>query len=174
MLINPTMLKGGGRASDRRGFTLMEIMAVLLIMSICAVVGLDSIATFEANERAERGAREALAYFRYARHLAVTTGKSAKVEINTTAKTVAVYWMSNGTTWDATPVTHSMASGGQLQLNFATSPEIKGTTISVSPATTSFIFSSLGACETRATITFTFGNKAKTLVIPMVGDPQVY
>jgi prepilin-type N-terminal cleavage/methylation domain-containing protein len=159
---------------SRRGFTAMELLIVLLILSITSVIGIDAIATFEANQRAERGARETLAFFRYARHLAMTTGKQAKVEIDTVNKTISVYWKSNGVAWDATPVAQSMASGGIMKLDFANSREIKGTSLSVNPAgTTSFVYSALGACSIRATLTFTYGTKAKDLVVPMVGDPQL-
>jgi Tfp pilus assembly protein FimT len=152
----------------------MEILLVLLILSITSVIGIDAIATFEANQRADRGARETLAFFRYARHLAMTTGKSAKVQIDPANKTIAVYWMSNGTSWDASPVAQSMASGGTMKLDFANSGEIKGTSLTLNPAgTTAFTYNALGACSSRSTLTFTYGSKAKDLVIPMVGDPQL-
>jgi Tfp pilus assembly protein FimT len=152
----------------------MELMIVLLILSITSVISIDTIATFEANQRAERGARETLAYFRYARHLAMTTGKQAKVEIDTTHKTISVYWKSNGSTWDATPVAQPLAAGGIMKLDFANARDIKGNALSVNPAgATSFVYSALGACSVRATLTFTYGSKSKNLVVPMVGDPQL-
>ena len=157
-----------------RGFTAMELMIVLLIMSITMVLGTDSIASFEANQRAERAARETLAYFRYARTLAMTTGKNAKVQIDTTQHTVAVYWMSNGSTWDATPASASMAVGGTMSMDLDTRQELVGTTFTVTPAgTTSFIYNALGSNATSATLTFTFGSKSKVLTVPSVGDPQV-
>src|SRR5689334_1501060 len=94
----------------RRGFTVMELVLVLLILAITSALGIDAVSTFEANQRADRGARETLAFFRYARHLSMTTGKSAKIEIDTVNKTISVYWKSNGVSWDATPVAQSMAS----------------------------------------------------------------
>jgi Tfp pilus assembly protein FimT len=152
----------------------MELILVLLILSITSVISIDTIATFEANQRAERGARETLAFFRYARHLAMTTGKQAKVEINSANRTICVYWKSNGIAWDAAPVAQSMAPNGTMKLDFATSPELAGISLSVTPSgTTSFIYSALGACNVRATLTFTCGTKAKSLVVPMIGDPQL-
>src|SRR6476660_9074196 len=102
------------RQAGRRGFTAMEMLVVLIIMSIVTVLGIDSVATFEANQRSERAARGCLAFFRYARNLALTTGKSAKVQVDTTNHTLAVYWMSNGSSWDATPVSANFVSGGSM------------------------------------------------------------
>jgi Tfp pilus assembly protein FimT len=157
-----------------RAFTTIELLAVLLIMSIVSVLGIDTVATFEANQRADRAAREALGFFRYARTLALTTGKNSKVQIDTSAKTLSVYWMSNGTSWDANPVSVSFVSGGIMLLNFAHAPELKGTSFTVTPSgTTAFVFGPTGACATAGTLQFTFGTKAKSLVIPSVGDPQL-
>jgi hypothetical protein len=67
-----------------------------------------------------------------------------------------------------------MASGGTMQLNFATARELQGVSLSVNPAaTTAFTYNPLGACSVNATLTFSLGTKSKRLVVPMVGDPQV-
>src|SRR4051794_13535147 len=96
----------------RRGFTVVEVMIVLLIMSIIAVLAIDAISGFEANQRADRAARESLAAFRYARTLAMTTGKTTKVSVNTTTGNIAVYWMSNGTSFDTTPAATGLTATG--------------------------------------------------------------
>src|SRR4051812_48054706 len=82
-----------------RGFTMLELMLVVLIMSILSVAGMDAISSFEANQRADRAARESLTAFRFARGLAMTTGKKAKVVVDTAARTISIYWQSNGTTY---------------------------------------------------------------------------
>src|SRR4051812_40645386 len=64
----------GRRRAPARGFTMLELMLVILIMSILSVAGMDAISTFEANQRADRAARESLTAFRFARGLAMTTG----------------------------------------------------------------------------------------------------
>jgi len=157
-----------------RGFTAMELMIVIMIMAIVASLGVDTISTFEANQRAERAARESLALFRYARYLALSTGKSSKVEIDTSAGTLAVYWMSNGTSWDATPVSHSMFSGNVMQMALSSMRETNGVAMTVTPAgTTSFVYGALGSCATSGTVRFSFGTRSKTLTIPPVGDVQV-
>lgn len=162
------------RPCPRRGFTLLEVLITLVIIAITAVISVDTIATFEANQRADRGAREAVGFFRFARHLAMTTGKTAEVRINTTTRTLGVYWMSNGTSYDATPYAQSMAAGGQMVINLATQNELAGTTLSVVPGNaTDFAYGPLGSCSTTATITFTIGSHYRTLVVPKVGDPTI-
>src|SRR5688500_18819078 len=75
----------------RRAFTVVELMIVVLILSILSVTAMDAVATFEANQRADRAARESLAAFRFAKGLAMSTGKKAKVVVDTTARTVSVF-----------------------------------------------------------------------------------
>ncbi len=157
-----------------RGFTLVEMIIVILILSIVYVMGMDTIATFEANQRADRAAREILAFFRFARQLAMTTGNNAKVQVNTAGNSFAVYLMSNGTTWDAAPYPQAMASGGTMKISLNTARELAGTTISVNPpATTAFIYQPLGTCTATGTVTFTYATKTKSITIPAVGDPQI-
>jgi prepilin-type N-terminal cleavage/methylation domain-containing protein len=162
------------RLRPRRGFTLLEVLITVTILAITAVISVDTIATFEANQRADRAARETVAYFRFARHLAMTTGKTAEVRISTTNRTIGVYWMSNGTSYDATPYTQSMAASNQMLINLGTQRELSGTTLSVAPTTAlDFAYGPLGSCSTAATITFTFGSRTRSLVVPKVGDPIV-
>ena len=158
----------------RRGFTLLEMMIVVTLMAITAVISIDTIATFEANQRADRACREALGFFRFARSLAMTTGKTAEVRLDFTAHTFAVYWQSNGTSYDATPYAQSMVAGGLMIINLGTERELAGATMSVTPAgTTDFAYGPLGSCATSGTLTFTIGSRSKSLIIPKVGDPQI-
>jgi prepilin-type N-terminal cleavage/methylation domain-containing protein len=156
----------------RGGFTVMEILITVTILAITAVISIDTIATFEANQRADRAAREALTFFRFARHLAMTTGKTAEVRLDTSAHTFAVYWMSNGTSYDATAYPQNMIAGGKMVIDLDTERELAGATMSVSPAgTTDFAYGPLGSCSVSGTITFTIGSKTRSLVVPKVGDP---
>jgi prepilin-type N-terminal cleavage/methylation domain-containing protein len=82
MTVESIGCRGAGIHRRGRGFTVIEMMMVILVMSILAVIGLDAVATFEANQRADRAAREALAAFRFAGILAKNTGKKAKVVLD--------------------------------------------------------------------------------------------
>ncbi len=115
-----------------------------------------------------------LSFFRFARHLAMTTGNSAKVHIDTTNSVFAVYLMSNGSTWDATAYAVSMAPNGIMQITMPTERELAGTTVAVTPAgTTDYIYQPLGTCTVTGTVTLTYGTHIKTITVPAVGDPQI-
>ena len=158
----------------RRAFTIIEMLIVILIMSIVSVLGMDTISEFEAGQRAQRASLEILAFFRYARNLAMTTGNNAEVKLDTVNNTFAVYLMSNGTSWDTTPYAQSMTSGGTMLINLNAERELSGVTMSVAPTTaTAFIYQPLGTCTVTGVISFTFGSKVSTVTVPAVGDPQV-
>ncbi len=157
-----------------RGFTAMELMVVLIIMAIVATIGCDTASEFEAAARPDRAAKECGLAFQYARQLAMTSGKNTKVTFDTTANAFSVYWMSNGTSWDATPVANPMAQGGVYTITMNSASEINGNTISLSPAgTTAFTYNSLGNLDNATTVTFQYGGKSKTLNVYRTGDPQV-
>ena len=151
---------------------MMEMLAVLLILAIGATMSIDMIASYEGTTRAERAARESIVFARYARNLAMTTGKSAELKVDTASGTFSVYWQSNGSTWDTTPVTQGMTGSGTMSINMTTQRDLANTTMTVTPAgTTAFVYTALGACSTAGTLSFTCGTVSKTVTISTVGDP---
>ena len=155
-----------------RGFTITELTLVMLIISIISVLGMDAVSSFEANQRADRAARESLACFRYAKSLALTTGKKAKVAVSTTNGTLSVYWMSNGSTYDLTPVATGSTASGQWVVNMNNSRELMGTAISLNPTTTTYFeYNALGTCGQTGAVSFTYAGRVKSLTVNHVGDP---
>ena len=152
---------------------MVEVLLVLLIMSIIAVLGMDAIAEFEAAQRADRAARESLAFFRLARNVAMTTGKKAKVVVDPAGNLVSVFWQSNGTSYDTTAYVNGMTSTGTSVLNINTSRDLVGTAITAPATTANFEYSALGNCSQSGTVTFFFGGHTKSLVIASVGDPTL-
>jgi prepilin-type N-terminal cleavage/methylation domain-containing protein len=162
------------RRPARPAFTLIELMLTLLIMSIIAVLGMDAISEFEATQRPERAARESLAFFRSARNIAMTTGKKAKVVINTANRTVSIYWQKNGSTYDTNPYATSMTATGTAVLNLNSNRELVGTSVTVTPATTpEFEYSALGTCDKKGQVYFSYGGRTKYLDVKFVGDPDI-
>jgi prepilin-type N-terminal cleavage/methylation domain-containing protein len=166
--------------SARRGFTLVEIMMVVLILSIIGVLGIDAVASFEAHQRADRAARESLSLFRVARSLAMSTGKNCKIRISSattpSVATIGVYLKAYGATSDAYDYTQPYASGmtntNTLVLNLNASKELVGATISPT-GTTDYEFNSLGTCTTTGTVTFSYGGRNQTITVKKVGDPTI-
>ena len=152
---------------------MLEVMIVLLIMALVVSLGVQTIASFEANQRADRAARETLVAFRYARNLAMTTGKNACVLFDPPTNSFSVYWQSNGSSWDATPVQQPLAPGNYT-IDYDTEKELVGTSFSLNPSGTNrFTYSGLGTCDNASVVTFTFGSKSKTMSIVRVGDPTI-
>ena len=85
-------------------------------MSIIAALGADCVAAYEASCPFRRAARECRCAFRYARNLARTSGNNACVYFNSGTNSFSVYWESNGTSWDANPVTKPMTQGSIIPL----------------------------------------------------------
>ena len=149
-------------------------MMVIMILAITALLARDAIAEFEASQRPDRAAREALVWFRFARNLAMTTGKNAKVAVDTAAGTLSVYWQSNGSTYDATPYPCSMTSSGTAVLTLSSARELSGTSLTVTPGTTTYFeYGPLGTCNQTGTLTLTYAGRGKTLTVTSVGDPQI-
>jgi prepilin-type N-terminal cleavage/methylation domain-containing protein len=165
----------------RRGFTMMEVMLVLVIMSIVAVLGMDAIAEFEAAQRADRAARESLAFFRLARNLAMTTGKSAKVVVDPTNNKISVFWKGDGALGTAYPspevdtsaYRNGMVAGGTSVLDINNSRDLVGTSITSPTSSTYYEYSALGNCASSGTVTFSYGGRSKSLVVAKVGDPTL-
>jgi Tfp pilus assembly protein FimT len=152
----------------------MELIAVLLIMAICLSLGFDLIAQFDAEQRAERSARNCVAFLRYARNLAMTTGYPAKLTINTSTGNFAVYSATNtgGTTWNSSPVSQSLIFNDSMSITLGSRRDLYGTSMTVSPSTiTEFDYNQLGTSNNSGTLTFSCAGVAKQVVIPAVGDP---
>lgn len=169
-----------GHAPRAGGFTVVEIMIVVLILAIISVLSVSAVANFEANQRADRAAREALAVFRFARNLAMTSGKNATVRVVSSdsppVAVIAVYHKNHGTANDAydfnVPYATSLNASGSMVLDLYNSRELLGSRISPS-GTTNFEFNVLGSCSAPATLTFSFGSRSKGLTIRAVGDPVI-
>ena len=105
-------------------------------MAIVSTLGMDSIAEFDAASRPKNAAIECILAFRYARQLALTTGTNTKVTFNTASNSFSVYRMSNGSTWDASPVTQPATHGGIYTITMNSSTELNGVIISLNPSGT--------------------------------------
>jgi len=159
------------RMCRRQGFTLVEIILVILILAITATIGLDAIANTEATFRADRAARELMTAIKYARTLSITTGGTYGVEFDTVKGQFSVF-----NTTGSNVVAQPLSTGGTYIVKLS-QPEIAGTTMTVSlaNATTNpydLIYASLGTTSNNGTVVFTYAGYTKTVNIPAVGDPS--
>lgn len=179
----------------RAGFSLIEIMACLVIMGVVSsMVMVDSVST-DATERLDRAAQEVLSAVRYARVEATAHGQTVSgtlqpsdaygVQFNTTADTVTVYHSTwNSTSWSlpGTAVSNPMFSTGTYVLNLMTQPDCAGVTISAvnlcgttdtsNNTASPYVcqFRPFGRAENYGTITLSYGTYTRTVTIPQVGD----
>jgi len=157
-----------------RGFTLIEVMIVILIAAICGTIALSAYSSTDAGYRPERAARELTTALRYARSLAMTTNAVCGVEIDTSLKQFRVYQVS-GSNYNT--VSQNMIGGGLYVVSLTTQKEIAGVTLtpSITGATTNpyqISYNALGATANSGTVTITYASRTKVLTIPSVGDPQ--
>ncbi len=70
------------RMGRRGGFTYLEMLVVLIVMSVLASIAVPRYAQFTARQRVEAAARRLIADLSYARSLAKTTSKSVTVAVS--------------------------------------------------------------------------------------------
>jgi prepilin-type N-terminal cleavage/methylation domain-containing protein len=156
----------------RRGFTTIEILAVLMIMAITATIALDLISETEANAKAERAAREACTALLYARSMAISYGGGYGVEFDTANKRFQVFL-----TTGSNVVTQPLSGSGTYVISL-TRPELSGIamTPTIAGDTTNpydVTFAPLGSTTNSGTVAFTYAGKTKTVTIPKLGAPTI-
>jgi prepilin-type N-terminal cleavage/methylation domain-containing protein len=129
----------------RRGYTLIETLLSVLIISFMSTLVLVNDGTDDASTRLDRAAQTIIAALRYSRMLAMghgqTTGSSLQptdaygVQINSAANTLTVYhttWNSGTSEWNlpGTALTDGLFSSDNCVINLATDPAYAGVTIS--------------------------------------------
>lgn len=160
---------------NRRAFTTIELLAVIVILGVCAKLVVGLLSESDAVMRADRAAKECVTAIRYARTLAFTSGNVCGVRFNTSTRTFSV-WQNNT---PGTAVTNPMAgNGGSLVIDLANARELAGTTMTVSLSGDAsnpydLSYTALGATSNTGTITFTYAGKTKVVTVPAVGDPTL-
>ena len=71
------------KISSHKGFTLVELMIVIVIMGILAVVAAPNFKTYMAQRRMNGAARQIAMHLMQARSVAVTTNKKLIVSLST-------------------------------------------------------------------------------------------
>jgi prepilin-type N-terminal cleavage/methylation domain-containing protein len=155
-----------------RGFTLIEILIVLIITAITATLALDAVANTDASLKADRAAREACTALRYARAMTLSYGASYGVEFDTANNRFQVFQ-----TTGSNVVTQSLNGTGTYVISLS-SPELARTTMAVTiagDATNPYdvVFAPLGSTNNTGTVVFTYAGKSRTVTIPKLGDPTI-
>jgi Tfp pilus assembly protein FimT len=146
-------------------------MMAIFIMGILALIAVDAIADSDANLRAERAAREAVAAIRFARSRAMSDTTTYKVRFNVAGKTISVVDPANSDAVLAAPI-----KGNTMLLSLTGNSDIAGVTMACSLSGDSadpydITYTGLGGTANSGTVTFTYAGISKVLQIPNVGDP---
>src|SRR2546428_10956970 len=73
--------KDGGIATGRRGFTLLELIVVMLVLSVLFAMVAPSLSGFGAGRAAEQTASQIVTLSRWAREQAITEGRSYRLHL---------------------------------------------------------------------------------------------
>jgi type II secretory pathway pseudopilin PulG len=136
--------KGFGNAS-RSGYTIIETLLSVLIISIISTLVLVNTGNDDATTRLQRAAQTTIAALRFARMQSMGHGQSSGatfqptdaygVQIKTDSNTITVYhatYNSGTSKWTlpGTTLTDSLFPSGNCVINFNTDPAYAGVTIS--------------------------------------------
>jgi Tfp pilus assembly protein FimT len=158
----------------QRAYSLLEVLITILIIHIISGMVMVNVSTIQTSEKLSRAGEQVVTALRYARTLSMTTGEPAGVEFNMTTNQIRVFQGVSATT-----VTNNLISGGQYVIDLPTQSEIAGvkiTTASLVGNTTNpywVVFGRLGGTTNNGSVTLTYGQQSKRVVIPLVGEAKV-
>ena len=119
------------RLKDMRGFTLVELMITIVLLSIIIAIAIPNFTQFIRNNQVQAKADELKTFIQYARGQAVATRSS--------------YQVATGTVWTAGPAGGS--ADRRLEFNTTQAQAV------TDPADLTLVFSSSGAASSAATAT---------------------
>jgi len=137
--------------SESHGFTLLEMMVVMIIMAIVAAIGIPSFSDWREKQAVRNAAQALLAQIKQARVLAVSENRSVRFTFTSTTYTFDADTTGNCSACKKESNTLSQYSNS----------------LSVSPTTTR-TFSSRGTSNSGS-ITLTAGNYSKTITMNVLG-----
>ena len=174
-----------GRSSNN-GFTLIEIMIVMLIMGIVAMISLPTLSSALAEIRLSGTASEIVTALEYAQSTAMSSGANTRVTIDHTADTILVerFQISGDIMSGATEIpesdidsgsfvtmAHPLKRGEYFSISLTSEDRFKGVDISSATfgAGNSVTFDTLGAPSEGGTVTLVFGTGSRQATITV--DP---
>ena len=158
--------------AQRRAYTLVEVLIVVVIVATLAVVALPAVSTTLDSMKATALAREIAADMRYAQTLALKTGVRHRVSFWTDGQAYAVR-RENGSAWDL--CTHPVTKK-PWEMTLDDKSRYAGLTLKDSQFGSSdyLYYEKFGAPEAGGFVTFTLGGVTHTInVAPLSGKITV-
>jgi len=147
--------------AGQRGFTLIEVMIVIMIVGVMATIAIPAFATWRENQSVRSATLTLLAQFKQARVLALSENRS--VSIVFCDGTVANAWVFDANSPDATCNPCTSAACDENEYSYAQF----SSNLTISPATTR-TFSSRGTSNS-GTVTLTVGSASRAITINVIG-----
>lgn len=186
----PTSPTASRRQRPRRAYSLLEVLITVLIIQIISSMIMVNVSSIQSSERLTRASEKIVVAARYARMCAMATGTAHGIEFAADTNTIRVYKVVNGVDGLGNPTTtyatvaNTLISGGTYVIAMNDDSDLAGVRITGVSYTSSasspyrITFGNLGGAMTvtnnlGANVTLQFGNQAKTIKFPLVGDATV-
>lgn len=170
------------RAKDHHGFTLFELLVILMILGIVAAHAFPTLQGGLAGSKRSAGAAEVAIALEYAQLNAITTGVQTRVTFNSGADTILVeqYKISGTITGSATVIpqndidtgafatmAHPSKRGENYLIIFANEDRLNGVDIvSASFGVNNYVtFNAQGAASAGGTVTLAYGGRQATVTV---------
>lgn len=117
--------------NNNAGFTLIELMVVVMIIAISAAIAIPNMSGWLAKKDLDSISRQMFSDFQRARNEAITTGRTIQIQVHLAPDWYRVLYTSSGTDFDIVPQTN-MPQG--ITINNATFPlSAIGNTTGITP-----------------------------------------
>lgn len=167
---------------QKAGFSLLELMIVVLILGLVATIALPSLKSGVDQSRLAAATQEIVTALEYARLFALTTGAQSRVTIDHTSDTVRVQRFKNTANFlgsetelpkasveggSFVAMAHPFSRGTDYTTVFSNEERFEGVDIAsfVSGASNFITFGVLGAPSAEATTTLSLGTRQVTITV---------
>jgi len=170
MYPNPTANDAGKQAgvlarlrpgTSQCGFTLLEVMVVIMIVGVMATIAIPAFSSWRAKQAVRSATQTLLAQLKQARVLALSENRSISIEF--CDGTVANAWVFDSSSPNKTCDPCVTASCHENKYDYSQF----SSNLSISPTTTR-TFSSRGTSNS-GTVTLTVGSASKAITINVIG-----
>ncbi len=139
----------------QRGFSLMELMIVIIVIGILAAIGVPAFSSWKQQQAVNNATASLLAHLKQARNLAVAENRSVKITFSSTA-----YTFDADTTGSCGPCKDNVISYSQFS-----------DSLSISPMTTR-TFSSRGTAN-PGTMTLSASGNSEAITVNIIGRARL-
>ncbi len=154
------------RRLRRRGFTLVEVVAVLVIMGIMLLLALPDVESSSRTYRLQSGANKVMAALLFAQAASINTGVDHGCEFSTVANTVRCFQVVGSPPYPT--VNHPVKKTPYL-VDFDTEPGLGGVALSsVTFPSSTVTFDSLGGPDNGGTATVSIGAYSKNVDVSAI------